>query len=155
MNEFEWSRQMRALRTPVVPQRDLWASIDAALDEVESASDRSRFADTVPDTARRTMAHRRWMVAGSLAASLLLACGVGWQLGRKQATVVAANGATAPAPWKPSDPRLAGAAVELDAARMELQQAMQQAPGSPALQRILVRTEHQQTQLRQLGREAS
>ncbi|NMW26107.1 hypothetical protein HFP05_17570, partial [Rhodanobacter denitrificans] len=56
--------------------------------------------------------------------------------------------------WKPSDPRLAGAAIELDAAQMELQLAIQQAPDSPSLQRLLGRTEQQQTQLRQLANQA-
>ena len=46
------------------------------------------------------------------------------------------------------------AAIELDAARMELQLAIQQAPHSPALQRLLDRTELQQTQLRQLANQA-
>jgi hypothetical protein len=56
--------------------------------------------------------------------------------------------------WKPADPRLAGAATQLNAARMELQQAMQQAPHSPALQRLLIQTERQQSQLRQLASDA-
>lgn len=37
---------------------------------------------------------------------------------------------------------------------MELQLAIQQAPHSPALQRLLDRTELQQTQLRQLANQA-
>jgi uncharacterized protein HemY len=56
--------------------------------------------------------------------------------------------------WKPNDPRLAGAALELDAARMELQQAMQQAPDSPALQRLLQQTHAQQNYLRELEKQA-
>ena len=62
--------------------------------------------------------------------------------------------ARAPTSWSPSDPRLSGAAIELDAARLELQQAMQQSPHSPSLQRLLARTEQQQTQLRRLVHEA-
>ena len=50
--------------------------------------------------------------------------------------------------------RGAGAAIELDAARMELQMAIQQSPDSPVLQRLLNRTEHQQTQLHQLAGQA-
>jgi hypothetical protein len=56
--------------------------------------------------------------------------------------------------WHPADPRLAGAAVELDAANMELRQAMEQAPDSPALQRLLYRTQKQQSQLRQMEHQA-
>ncbi|MEO9079456.1 MAG: hypothetical protein ABI268_09100, partial [Rhodanobacter sp.] len=57
--------------------------------------------------------------------------------------------------WKPSDPRLTGAAIELDAARMELQLAIRQAPDSAALQRLLQRIEQQQTQLRRMTDRAS
>ena len=56
--------------------------------------------------------------------------------------------------WRPNDPRLAGAAVELDAANMELRQAIEQAPDSPALQRLLMRTQKQQSQLRQMEHQA-
>jgi hypothetical protein len=49
---------------------------------------------------------------------------------------------------------LRGAALELDAARMELDQALTQAPHSPALHRLLARTEHQLAQLREQTHEA-
>ena len=92
------------------------------------------------------------MIAGSLAASVLLAVIAGFNARVQTAqTMTASTTAT----WKPSDPRLAGAATELSAAHSELQQAIEQAPNSPALQRLLKRTEQQQTQLRQLAREAS
>jgi len=32
MNEFEWRRQMRELRTPIAPSANLWTRIDAALE---------------------------------------------------------------------------------------------------------------------------
>ena len=54
----------------------------------------------------------------------------------------------------PADPRLRGAALELDAARMELDQALTQAPHSPALRRLLTRTERQLVQLREQTHEA-
>ncbi|OOG47771.1 hypothetical protein [Rhodanobacter sp. C01] len=145
MNEFEWHRQLRDLRQPLAPQHDLWAAIETALDDVNATR-----SPATPVHPRARPA--RWVVAASLAASLLLAGSIGWHLRHAPAATPLADAAATP--WKPADPRFAGAAVELDAARMELQLAIQQAPDSPALQRLLDRTEHQQTQLRQLAGQA-
>ncbi len=150
MNEFEWRRQMRDLRQPVTPQRDLWTSLDAALDDAERMD-----APTIQASPVHPSRHRqRWLVAVSLVASVLLVAGIGWHRLQESTASSLARVSTAPASWKPADPRLAGAAIELDAARMELQLAIQQAPHSPALQRLLDRTELQQTQLRQLANQA-
>ncbi|OOG66287.1 hypothetical protein B0E46_02080 [Rhodanobacter sp. B04] len=143
MNEFEWRRQLRDLHQPLTPQRDLWVAIDAALDATDAAR-----ATAIPE--QRPARPLRWLLASGLAASLLLAGALGWHALR-HAPAAAALASTATTPWKPADPRLAGAAIELDAAHMELQLAIQQAPDSPALQRLLDRTEHQQMQLRQLA----
>ncbi|WP_158883137.1 hypothetical protein [Rhodanobacter sp. L36] len=153
MNEFEWRRQMRDLRQPVSPPRDLWTSIEAALDD---AAPVDTATETTSTPVRSSAYTRRWLVGAGLAASLLLVAGLSFHLRQMPGSTTAAiaSKSALSSKWKPADPRLAGAAIELDAARMELQQAMQQAPDSPALQRILARTEHQQTQLRQLAREA-
>jgi hypothetical protein len=150
MNEFEWRRQLRDLRQPLTPERDLWVSIDAALVDAEPHSAGSIQSTPKPQPETR----RHWLATASLAASALLAIGIGWHVLRAPATMPVASTQSVMHSWKPTDPRLAGAATELDAARMELQQAMLQAPDSLALQRLLLRTEHQQTQLRQLAREA-
>jgi hypothetical protein len=150
MNEFEWRRQMRDLRQPLMPQRDLWTSIDAALDDAERTH-----APVIQSTSEHPPKHRQhWLLAASLAASVLLIGSIGWRLLQAPVTPRIANISKAPTSWKPADPRLAGAAIELDAARMELQLAIQQAPHSPALQRLLDRTELQQAQLRQLANQA-
>lgn len=143
MNELEWHRQMRALRQPVNPRRDLWADIETRLD-ADSPVARS----TQPRAPRR----QAWLLAASFAGLSLLAVALNHQLRVAEApmTIEARTADT----WKPTDPRLAGAAVELDAARIELQQAIQQAPHSPSLQRLLDRTEKRQSQLRQLERQA-
>jgi hypothetical protein len=149
MNEFEWRRQLRDLRQPLTPQRDLWASIDLVLDDGGLA----RLAPPATASAPLPRRRQRWLIGASLAASLLLAGGLGWRLLQTPATTPVATIGHAPANWKPDDPRLAGAAIELDAARMELQLAIRQSPDSPALRRLLDRTERQQTQLRQLAQQ--
>ena len=150
MNEFEWLRQMRGLNRPVAPQNDLWTRVDAMLDSAAS----SEATTSVP--APRARRHRIWALAASFAAVMVLAGGIVWHMHSvPNAASIAANSTNTSHPsWKPSDPRLAGAALVLDAARMELQQAMQQAPDSPALQRLLQRTHAQQNQLRELEKQA-
>ena len=148
MNEFEWRRQMRDLSQPVVPRPDLWAAIDAALDEAGST-----VADEAP-AAQSRLKVRRWLIAASFAASVVLAGAVGWHARDATMATPVARTTIPPQNWRPADPRLAGAATQLNAARMELQQAMQQAPHSPALQRLLIQTERQQSQLRQLASDA-
>ncbi|WP_426662559.1 hypothetical protein [Rhodanobacter aciditrophus] len=143
MNEFEWRRQMRDLRRPIAPGRDLWSAIDAALVERDDSA-------TAAQSARRAT-RQPWLAAAALAGAFLLAGGVGLRLHRSTAVAPASANA---APWNPSDPRLSGAAIELDAAQLELQQAMLQSPHSSSLQRLLAHTVQQQTQLRHLDHEA-
>jgi hypothetical protein len=147
MNEFEWLRQLRDLRQPLTPQRDLWAAINAVVEEHGHHDD----ATSTPAATRPVRATRWWLASG-LAASLLLAGGIGWQLAQPARDTQSAS--AAPTQWAPADPRLRGAAIELDAARMELDQALTQAPHSPALRRLLSRPERQQVQLRELTHEA-
>jgi hypothetical protein len=139
MNEFEWRRQMRELRQPVAPPHELWNRIDAALDSATAAA----------KPVRRPW---HWLPAIGIAAALVLA---GWFGGRLQQQLQPTPAvASASQPWKPADPRLAGAAIELTAAQIELRQALQQAPNSTALQQLLANTERQQASLRQLEHQA-
>ncbi|MGN2252848.1 hypothetical protein ACFWZ4_05695 [Frateuria sp. GZRe12] len=138
MNEFEWRRQLRELRAPIAPAHDLWARIDAALE---------------PTAPARSSSRPGWLLAASFAGLSLLAVSLSTRQGQLLDHPQTAT-ATAQAPWKPDDPRLAGAAIELDAARLELRQALEQAPHSPALQRLLSRTHQQQSRLRQLDQQA-
>jgi hypothetical protein len=148
MNEFEWLRQMRDLNQPVAPQNELWARIDAAIDNAAPA-----VAETTPTPIRRGRHLQAWALAASVAAVIVIAGGIVWRTHTATPDVPTSAQTSKPAianpSWKPDDPRFAGAAVEFDAARMELQQAIQQSPDSPALQRLLQRTEQQQTQLRE------
>ena len=140
MNELDYLRQMRSLNRPVSPARDLWADIDRRLDAVTLAPRRRR------DRARP------WLMAATIAGVAVLGGGLGLHL----VAPAGDNGLAASGHgWKPSDPRLSGAAVELDAARMELTQAMQESPDSAALQRLLIRTDRQRERLRNLDKQAS
>ncbi|MHA6204563.1 hypothetical protein ACXU4B_09080 [Dyella soli] len=145
MNEFEWLRQTRALREPVTPRRDLWPDLDAALDAAGTGA---------PPARRRSQRYQAWLLAASFAGMALFAGGIAVHLRDRPLATNTASVTPDAARWRPTDPRLAGAAVELDAASMELRQAMQQAPGSPALQRLLFRTQKQQSQLRQMEHQA-
>ena len=142
MNEFEWRRQLRDLQQAQVPRRDLWPAIDAALDQV---------ATHPPGRAPR----RHLLAWVAVAASLLLVVGAGWHSWFMAVPPAESARTASHASWKPADPRLAGAAIELDAARLELKLAIEQAPDSVALQRLLRHTERQQAQLRQLADRAS
>ena len=140
MNELDYLRQMRSLNRPVTPHRDLWADIDARLNE---------------STPRATSAPRRrraqpWLMAAAIAGVAVLGGGLGLHL----VGPAGSDGLASRQAWKPRDPRLSGAAVELDAAHMELTQAMQDSPDSPALQRLLLRTERQRDRLRNLEKQA-
>jgi hypothetical protein len=136
MNEFEYLRQMRSLRTPVPPSRDLWGAIDQRLDETPAA--RSRHLWT-----------RRVALAAAIFGVAIFSGSIAVRLATPEHAAVAVGGH-----WKPVDPRLTGAAVELEAAHGELTQALHDAPDSPALRRILNRTQRQQERLRQLERQA-
>jgi len=140
---FEDRRKLRALAQPAEPQRDLWPAIAARI-------------ETQARVARRRM---QWLaVAASLACVAVIVGGIGIRVlhspppATSQAQIAAA--ANASVRWKPNDPRLRGAAVELRAAQGELQQALAIAPHSEYLQRLLQSTEHQQSRLSRLDLDA-
>jgi len=115
----------------------------------------ARFAVTEDINAPRRLLRQpqNWLIAASFVGLSLFAGSLAVHLRDRtldNATAVSTDAGR----WRPNDPRLAGAAVELDAANMELRQAMEQAPNSPALQRLLYRTQKQQSQLRQMEHQA-
>src|SRR6185437_10013278 len=123
---FEDRQKLRALAQPVEPRHDLWTAIAARI-------------ETQSRAPRRNMP--RLAVAASLACVALIIGAIGIRalhsplLETSQAQIAAA--ANASVRWKPNDPRLRGAAVELRAAQDELQQALAIAPHSEYLQRLL------------------
>jgi hypothetical protein len=108
----------------------------------------------VPTARRAWRQPHNWLIAAGFVGLSLFAGSLAVQL--RDRTLANATASTTPdvSRWRPNDPRLAGAAVELDAANMELRQAIEQAPDSPALQRLLMRTQKQQSQLRQMEHQA-
>lgn len=136
MNEFEWLKQTRALDVPVEPRRDLWPGIAA------------RIAAAAP---RRRRSPRLMLAAASAAAALVVG-GIGARLALE--TAANAPAASREARWNPRDPRLAGAAIELDAARYELRQALDESPKAAFLNHLIDRTERQQARLQRLEHRA-
>jgi hypothetical protein len=141
MSEFELRRRLRNLGTNRDPQQDLWPAIAGRLGT--QAAPRSRPGRLVPFAA---------------AAGLVLALGAGtlaWTLHRQPAPVASADAGVAaghPAAVRldrvaGSDPRLAGAAVVLDAAHAELEQALEQDPGAVFLVGLINRNNAQRMRL--------
>ncbi|HJU07898.1 MAG TPA: hypothetical protein VJ727_05380 [Rhodanobacteraceae bacterium] len=144
---FEDRQKLRALSQPVEPARDLWPQIAARIESQPRAS-RQRF---------------QWFaMAASFAGVAVLAGVIGTRMmhaDRAPVSAVQSNAfiAANDAPggrWKPADPRLRGAAVELHAAQGELKQALAIAPHADYLQQLLERTERQQSHLQRLEHEA-
>lgn len=131
MNEFEWLRQTRALKRDIAPDRDLWQGI---ADRIGSSAGTRRPA---------------WLPWTSAAAVVLVSLLIGTLSLRAPIAPEAPYRLSAAAPqrWKPSDPRLVGAAIEFDAASSQLQLAMRQAPEAAFLHRIQQRTRAQQMRL--------
>jgi hypothetical protein len=196
VNEFEWRRQLRDLRQPLPPQRDLWGAIEGALTQpspidaatataahrtapprrwlggcaffnlsawprmashgsVKQVADsrervRARLGRAIEESHRKRFSSQA-LNAAALAASVLLVAALAWHRLHDPASTQLASAPAQARPWNTAAPPLAGATIELDAARMELRQAIEQAPDSAALQRLLARTERQQTELRDLA----
>jgi hypothetical protein len=142
MNEFEWRSEMRKLGDPVEPARDLWPSIE------------SRIAALPNRRSRRPFIF-------SIAAAVLVACGAlvfAWQL-RTSTPMPAQNvaSATADVPTKhkradadvaqPAHPALAAAALDLDDASTNIQEALEQRPDAVFLVGLLNRTNGQRLRL--------
>lgn len=129
MNEFEYLGQMRALKRDCKPERDLWAGIASQL--------------SVDATQARP--HPAWSIAAAvvLAVTVLFCQHVALQTRSHSGTASV---------WKPRDPRLSAAAIDLDAARQELSLALAQNPDGQYLHRLLARTDRQQQRLQQWAR---
>lgn len=147
-HDFQWRCQLRDLSGPVQPQRELWLDIAARI-----------AAEPAPQAAPR----RRWGVALAAAASVALAVLAAALLQRPSLPEVAHSAAEAdPAAAiamveqqfkqvRTQDPRLAAAAVELDAAADEIRQMLQQQPDAVFLVGLLNRTNERRLKLARMG----
>jgi hypothetical protein len=159
-HDFQWRRQLRDLSGPVQPQRDLWLDIASRIAAEQAAP--------AQEPAPR---RRRWPVAFAAAASVALAvlvAGVLQQRTAPQMPPLATHPATRLDPAaaiaaaetqfrqvRPQDPRLAAAAVELDAAADEIRQMLQQQPDAVFLVGLLNRTNERRLKLARMGQASS
>ncbi|HSX58767.1 MAG TPA: hypothetical protein VLF18_01075 [Tahibacter sp.] len=158
-HDFQWRRQLRDLSGPAQPQRDLWLDIASRIEAEQAA---------VPVAAPH---RRRWAAGLAVAASVALAVLVAGVLQRHSApsnTVVAVRPSTKSDPVaamaavdeqfkqvRTQDPRLAAAAVELDAAAEEIRQMLQQQPDAVFLVGLLNRTNERRLKLARMGQASS
>lgn len=155
MNDFEIQRRLRGMNVARAPQADLWPAIGQRI---------AHEAPPVPLPARRL----RWLPFAA-AASLLVVLGGGLLLHHtppaEDGTGIAALDRTMFGRVSPrdrdlaqrapgGDPRLAGAAVVLDAAQVELRQAIAQNPDATFLVDLLNRTHARRSELDRFGTNA-
>ncbi len=128
-HELIWRNELRKLGGPALPERDLWPAIHAR----------------IAATPRRG---RRWPALAAAAAAVLVVGGAGW-LGWRARTPPATDAAPpAPLAWaQPELPALAAAAQDLDAASVQLQQALERRPDAVFLVGLLNRTNAQRMRL--------
>ncbi|GAA0718289.1 hypothetical protein [Dokdonella soli] len=157
MTDFEIQRRLRELNTPRAPQTDLWSGIATRI-----------AGETAPVAHRRG----RWLPLAAAAALLLAVIAGTLVLGVRQQNIpqdVAATDAGALSSKKlrvssrdaqdfarapGGDPRLVGAAVVLDAAHAELEQALDQRPDAVFLVSLLNRTNARRMKLDHFGANA-
>ncbi|MCC7255024.1 MAG: hypothetical protein IT467_03730 [Dokdonella sp.] len=145
MNDFELQRRLLALHTARAPQADLWPAIAARI--------------TVSAKASASRRHpRRIMLAA--AASLLLALTAGafgyrWLKMNATTSIGPSNPLQLARTHAPNDdPRLLSGAIVLDAAKAQIEQAMQMKPQHPLLTDLLKRTQARRSRLDQFGQQA-
>ena len=154
MNDFELRRELRELRTPREPGRDLWTPISRQI----------RIGSVAPAAVSR----RRWLpFAAAAGIAFAVSAGVFLLALQQQADPEDAGLAFqresqsvreqidhARELATTGDPRLASAEVVLDAANEELELAMQQRPDAVFLVGLLNRTHAQRRKLARLGLDA-
>jgi hypothetical protein len=154
MTDFELLRDLRNLRAPMEPARDLWPQIAQQIAAQEKAQQPSR--------------RRRWLPLAS-AASIAMAVTAGvMSLAMRQQTPTL-DAAFSAADRGPSvqeqiqrarslaiegDPQLASAEVVLDAADDQLEQALQQQPDALFLVGLINRNQAHRRKLARLGLDA-
>lgn len=152
MTDFELQRRLRDLRVPVEPQRDLFPGIAARITAQPPA---------IAPTRRR--APWAYAAAAAIVVAVMTGIGIG-SLDRLRAvddSAMAVHPARLPGMKEAAlarapggDPRLAGAAVVLDDARNQLEQAMAERPDAVFLVSLMNRTNAQRLKLERIGHDA-
>ena len=153
MTDFELQRRLRDLRVPVAPERDLFPAIAARIEGRQLVTTRNR---------RRSP----WLyaAAASILVSVITAVGIGQMATQRADTHLAQRSvdpatlpgmnAAAVAAAPGGDPRLAAAAMVLDDARTQLEQAIAERPDAVFLVSLMNRTNAQHMKLERLGSNA-
>ena len=153
MTDFELQHRLRDLRVPVAPERDLFPAITAQIEGRQLAA--SRIRSRLP-----------WLYAAAAAilVSVITAVGIGQMATQRTETNLAqrsADPATLPgmnaaavAGAPGGDPRLAAAAMVVDDARAQLEQAIAERPDAVFLVSLMNRTNAQHMKLERLGSNA-
>jgi hypothetical protein len=152
MTDFELRRELRDLRMPREPQRDLWPQI-------------ARRLNAEPEQPAVPARRRPWLPL-ALAAGIAAALSAGLYSLVQQHPSAADDAPMASLHDGPTvreqierarelastgDPRLAGAEVVIDSASEELEQALQQRPDAVFLVGLINRTQAQRRKLARLG----
>jgi len=156
MTEFEIQRNLRAMNTPRMPERDLWPEIAARIEAGETATPRAT--------------RRRWLPLAAAAGTVLAIAGTLFVFTSRDHTGapvesddyamatqfqrITPQEARDQALRSGQDPRIAGANIVIDAAHFELQQALEQHPDAVFLVSLLNRTNAQRMKIEQLGAKA-
>lgn len=151
MNEFELRRELRELRVPREPRRDLWVQISRRIDAG---------AALPKPAARRSW----WPLAAAAGVALAVTAGLfSLSLQRHAQNEEPALASLRDGPSvreqierarelaSTGDPRLAGAEVVIDAASDELEQALKQHPDAIFLVGLINNTHAQRRKLARLG----
>lgn len=151
MSEFELQRQLRGLREPIAPQRDLWSGIESRIDPTHRLP-------AMPARRRWPMALAASLFVGVLSSVALMSMQT--QAPNEPAVSVSNSESVkvrierARQQARSGDPRLAGSEVVLDSAISELEAALQQQPDATFLVGLINRTHAQQRRIARLGLDA-
>ncbi|MGB4860758.1 MAG: hypothetical protein WBP11_15710 [Dokdonella sp.] len=150
MTDFELQRRLRDLRVPLAPGRDLFPAIAARIDGRQMATTRIR---------RRSP----WLyvAAAAILVSVITAVGIGQMATQRADSHLVQRGvdpatlpgmsAAAVAAAPGGDPRLAAAAMVIEHARTQLEQAIAERPDAVFLVSLMNRTNAQHMKLERLG----
>lgn len=146
MNDFEIQRGLRRMNAPREPQRDLWSGIAARIEAAPLAA----------------VCRPRWRSPAFAAAAGIVLAVAAIATFRAQtpspATFADGNARATLRPLKTrapnDDPRLLAAAIVLDSAHAEIEQALAQSPNNPLLVDLLSRTQARRDRLDHYGANA-